>query len=176
MNKRVQELFHQLADLSPGERARYFAEQKVDETTRRELEELLAFDSAESLPLLRGIRDASGHALAQMYEGQRCGPFRLMSIFGRGGMGVVYLAERVDGEVNQRVAVKLLRPGVLDLQRERFLQERQILAELVHPNIARLLDAGHLDDDQPFLAMEYVDGKPIDEYAVEPNLTETLRL
>ena len=176
MNQRVQELFHQLADLPPAERLRYFAEQDVDEPTRREVEGLLAFDSAESIPLLRGISDASGQALSQMYAGQRCGPFRLVSVLGRGGMGVVYLAERADGEVNQRVAVKLLRPGVLDLQRERFLQERQILAELVHPNIARLLDAGHLDDGQPFLAMEYVDGQPIDEYAAKLNLTQTLRL
>ena len=69
------------------------------------------------------------------------------SLLGRGGMGTVHLAERVDGEVAQRVAVKLLRPGADDPRlRQRFLAERQILATLSHPNIARLLDAGHRED------------------------------
>lgn len=177
MNPRVQELFHQLADLSPAERDRYFAQNGVDEQTRRETEELLAFDAGTSSPLLNELREASGQAIAHMYSmGQRCGPFRLIEVLGRGGMGVVYLADRVDGEVKQRVAVKLLRPGVLDFQRERFLQERQILAELAHPNIARLLDAGHLDDGQPFLAMEYVDGKPIDDYSACLSVKGKIRL
>lgn len=177
MNERVQELFHQLADLPPAERARYFADHEIDPATRREVEELLGYDFAQSSPLLRGLSDAAGHTLAQMYSmGQRCGPYRLVSMIGRGGMGVVYLAERADGEVNQRVAVKLLRPGVLDFQRERFLQERQILAELAHPSIARLLDAGHLDDGQPFLVMEYVDGRPINEYAAKLPIEQKIRL
>src|SRR5262249_48821988 len=81
-------------------------------------------------------------------------------------MGVVYLAERVSGEVRQRVAVKLLR-AALDSSgaRQRFLQERQILAHLAHPNIARLIDAGHRADGCPYLAMEYIDGRPVDEYS-----------
>ena len=94
----------------------------------------------------------------------RCGAFRLVSVIGRGGMGVVYFAERVDGEINQRAAIKLMHPGWTEAHRERFLQERQILAALSHPNIAHLFDAGHLDDGQPYLAMEYVEGKPIDQY------------
>src|SRR6476646_16834 len=81
-------------------------------------------------------------------------------------MGAVHLAERVDGEITQQVAVKLLRAGVDDdVVRQRFLSERQILATLSHPNIARLLDAGHREDGQPYLVMEYVDGKAIDAYA-----------
>ena len=70
----------------------------------------------------------------------------------------------MDGEVTQRAAVKLMQPGWSHVQRERFLREREILAALAHPNIAHLLDAGHLDDGQPYLAMEYVEGKPIDQY------------
>jgi serine/threonine-protein kinase len=89
----------------------------------------------------------------------------LLNVIGRGGMGAVYLAERIDGEVRQQVAVKLLPPGAGNPLRERFLQERQILASLVHPNIARMLHAGHSENGQPFLAMEYVDGKPIDVFA-----------
>src|SRR6476646_152291 len=80
-------------------------------------------------------------------------------------MGAVHLAERVDGEITQQVAVKLLRAGVDDdVVRQRFLSERQILATLSHPNIARLLDAGHRKDGQPYLVMEYIEGKTIDVY------------
>jgi tetratricopeptide (TPR) repeat protein/predicted Ser/Thr protein kinase len=166
MNAPVQELFHEVADLSPDARTRYFAEHDVDEETRREVEALLAFDSGASDFLLHGMSLATSRALPQLEgKGRRCGPYRLVEVIGRGGMGAVYLAERADGEVTQQLAVKLLPPGAGDPQRERFLQERQILASLVHPNIARMLDAGHLDNGQPFLAMEYVEGKPMDVFA-----------
>ena len=86
-------------------------------------------------------------------------------------------AERVDGEVRQRAAVKLLRPRAdAPLVRQRFLAERQILASLSHPNIARLPDAGHSDDGQPFLVMEYIDGEPIDVYAKSLSLRQKLLL
>jgi tetratricopeptide (TPR) repeat protein len=88
----------------------------------------------------------------------------------------VYLAERADGEVMQRVAVKLLPPGAGEAQRERFLQERQILATLTHPNIARLLDAGHSEHGQPFLVMEYVDGMPIDVFATGMGVRQKVAL
>src|SRR6202044_477859 len=95
-----------------------------------------------------------------------CGPYRLGNLLGRGGMGSVYMAERADGGVRQRVAVKLLRSGADPPQfRAFFLSERQILAKLSHPNIARLLDAGHREDGQPYLVMEYVEGKTIDVFA-----------
>ncbi len=166
MNARVKELFHELADLDPGARARYFAEHEIDEETRAQVEELLAFDGGATTMLERGIGDAASRALPQLEgQGWRCGPYSLLELIGRGGMGAVYLAERVDGEVKQQVAVKLLPPGAGDPLRERFLQERQILASLVHPNIARMLDAGRADHGQPFLAMEYVEGRPIDVFA-----------
>jgi serine/threonine protein kinase len=166
MKARVEELFHEVADLDPEARTRYFAAHKVDDDTRHEVEALLRFDSDASEFLLRDISIAAARALPQLEaKGWRCGPYRLLDMLGRGGMGAVYLAERVDGEVTQRVAVKLLQPGAGDPLHERFLQERQILASLAHPNIARLLDAGHLDNGQPFLAMEYVDGKRIDVFA-----------
>jgi predicted Ser/Thr protein kinase/tetratricopeptide (TPR) repeat protein len=165
MNARVADLFHQLADLSPEERSRYLAEHEIDDETRKEAERLLAFDSRDSAPLLRNIGLAAEGMLSRLDAlGRRCGPYRLLRVLGRGGMGVVYLAERVDGEVSQRAAVKLLQPGLQDTQRERFLQEREILAALTHPNIAHLLDAGRLEDGQPFLAMEYVEGQAIDVF------------
>ena len=96
-------------------------------------------------------------------SGARCGSYRLLRLIGRGGMGSVYLAERADGEVTQHVAVKLLPASAGAIHRERFLQERQILATLAHAHIARMLDAGHTEDGQPFLVMEYVEGTPIAE-------------
>ena len=106
-----------------------------------------------------------------------CGPYRLGRLLGRGGMGTVYLAERVDGEITQRVAVKLLRPGADDPpMRQRFLAERQILATLSHPNIARLLDAGHRADGQPYLVMEYVEGEAIDVFSAGFGIRQKIAL
>jgi serine/threonine-protein kinase len=95
-----------------------------------------------------------------------CGQYLLGDLLGHGGMGSVYLAKRIDGELSQEVAVKLLRPGTANPSlRQRFLGERQILAALSHPHIAKLLDAGHRDDGQPYLVMDHVRGNPIDIYA-----------
>ncbi|MCC6368023.1 MAG: serine/threonine protein kinase [Bryobacterales bacterium] len=93
------------------------------------------------------------------------GPYRLVRLLGHGGMGAVYLADREDGEVSQRVAIKFLglTAGFPEM-RGHFRQERQILASLAHPGIARLLDAGHTGG-QPYLVMEYIEGTHIDEYA-----------
>src|SRR5262249_50544798 len=149
-----------------GDRVRYLAEHPVDAGTLREVEELLARDSTNSDPISPSIAAAAARAVLGMDRyGARCGAFRLVSVIGRGGMGVVYFAERAEGEIRQRAAVKLMHPGFTEIHRERFLQEREILAALSHPNIAHLLDVGHLDDGQPYLAMEYVDGKPIDEHS-----------
>jgi tetratricopeptide (TPR) repeat protein/predicted Ser/Thr protein kinase len=165
MNARIEELFHSVADLTVEARTQYFAEHAVDEETRQEVEALLTFDSGASSFLQRDISIAASRALPQLDpSGWRCGPYRLLDVIGRGGMGAVYRAERADGEVTQQVAVKLLPPGAGATQLERFLQERQILASLTHPNIARMLGAGHVENGQPFLAMEYVEGKPIDVF------------
>jgi len=92
-------------------------------------------------------------------------------------MGSVYLAERIDGEVEQRVAIKFLRFGGHEPAfRDRFLRERQILANLTHPGIARLLDAGHTSEGEPYLAMECIDGTPIDVYAEKLDIKSKLEL
>jgi tetratricopeptide (TPR) repeat protein len=103
--------------------------------------------------------NGSGDALNQ----KRIGPYEIDRLLGRGGMGAVYLAHRADGEFAQKVAVKIIGlPFELDVLRERFRQERQILAGLNHPNITRLLDGGVTGDGQLYLVMEYVNGVPID--------------
>jgi len=166
MNARIEELFHAVVELSPEARSEYFAQHNIEAETRQEVEALLAFDPGATSFLMHDISLAASRSLPQLEgKGRRCGSYRLLELLGRGGMGAVYLAERADGEVTQRLAVKLLPAGAGDPGRERFLQERQILATLTHPHIARMLDAGHLDDGQPFLAMEYVDGRPIDVFA-----------
>src|SRR5215472_14121073 len=162
MKARVEELFYALAD-----RSRYFADRRIDAATQREVEALLAFDSPATTSLDHEISRMAKTALERFDpHSLHCGPYQLGELLGWGGMGSVYSAERVDGEVSQRVAVKLLRPGADDPRtRERFLAERRILAALSHSNIARLLDAGHREDGQPYLVMEYVEGNSIDVYA-----------
>jgi serine/threonine protein kinase len=109
--------------------------------------------------------------------GRRIGPYVLDSLLGRGGMGVVYLAHRADGEFEQKVAIKLIDlPLVTSTFRERFRQERQILAGLQHPFIARLLDGGVTSNGDPYLVMEYVDGIPIHRYCERENLSLRQRL
>ena len=93
------------------------------------------------------------------------GAYRLVRRLGHGGMGTVYLAERADGQFAQRVAVKLIKRGMdTDEILRRFRTERQILANLVHANIARLYDGGTTEDGLPYFVMEYVEGEPIDRY------------
>ena len=109
--------------------------------------------------------------------GRRVGVYRLIKEIGRGGMSRVFLAERADGQFEQRVAIKLLRPGLdSELDQARFRAERQILAALSHPNIARLFDGGLADDGVPYLVLEYVEGKPINLYCEERKLSAAERL
>jgi tetratricopeptide (TPR) repeat protein len=104
------------------------------------------------------------------------GPWRLVSEIGRGGMAVVYLAERIDGQFDRRVAIKLIGGHPSPELLGRLETERRILAALDHPNIARLLDAGISDRGQPYLVMEYIEGQPIDQYCRERQLDVAARL
>jgi serine/threonine protein kinase len=104
--------------------------------------------------------------------------YTLLRPLGQGGSGMVYLAERIENRAPRVVAVKLLNPQALRNQSAvtHFLRERELLAQLAHPGIARLIDAGALEDGQPFLAMEYVEGKAIDRYCDDNSLSLTARL
>jgi serine/threonine protein kinase len=165
MKPEVYNLFGELSGVSREEREHFYATHSTSEELRRELESLLSFDAGPAVGNI--VRRAVGLVFQEpVSDGDYCGPFQLIRLIGRGGMGLVYLAERVDGEVRQRVAVKLLRAALdSNTARQRFLQERQILANLSHPNIARLIDAGHRADGHPYLVMEYIEGQPIDEYS-----------
>ncbi len=182
MKAQVAVLFHELADLTGEERARYFDQHPVNQEIRREIDALLAYDERTSSYLRDVVQEAVNASFTapdppSAPGALNCEPYRLQRLIGRGGMGVVYLAERSDGEVRQQVAVKFLRAGGDDpILRDRFLQERQILATLRHPGIARLLDAGHTTDHRPYLVMEYVDGVPIDAYAAQLDVRSKIEL
>lgn len=106
----------------------------------------------------------------------RIGPYRAFKVLGRGGMGVVYLAERVDSDLDQLVALKVLPIWAQSHERTRFLQERQILARMEHPHIAHLLDGGMTDEGAPYFAMEAIEGVPLIEYVREAQLSQPERL
>ncbi len=137
----------------------------ADPVLRREVEELLAGEGAET-PLTAAAASAVVSAASSPGEiGALVGPYRLEAEVGRGGMGTVYLARRADGQYDARVAIKLARRD-LDAEHAatRFKLERQYLAALEHPFIARLLDGGVTEDGRLYLVLEYVDGAPIDAY------------
>src|SRR5688572_17829968 len=153
----------------------------TDEELRREVEQLL-----QSCARAAGFLEEPPARLAAALlderptpAGRRIGPYVVTGEAGRGGMGVVYLAERSDGQFRQRVALKVLPRGLeSDHAIRRFLEERQILASLAHRGIARLLDGGVTDDELPYFAMEYVEGRSIDGYCDEHRLgiADRLRL
>lgn len=145
-----------------------------------EVESLMAAagaDDAEFSDIVRAAATAATGAQAADQLEQRVGSYRLIDLLGTGGMGNVYLAERADEQFEQRVAIKLLHPGRRDRDLiHRFRTERQLLANLEHPNIARLLDGGETDSGIPYLVMEYIDGEPVDTYCDAHRLTVAERL
>ncbi len=176
--QRVEAIFEAALERPPAERPALVERLCAgDDDLRRTVETLLRSDAEED----HFLRDAVGSGielLEQRPEDQlRVGPYRLLRRLGIGGMGEVFLAERDDREYRQEVALKLVRPG-LDSARivERFRRERQILAGLEHPNIARLLDGGTTDDGKPYFVMEAIAGEPIDRYCDRLRLDINRRL
>jgi len=185
--ERLSALFQQALAVPPEKRAEFVRHVCGDDTVlRRELGSLLDaersaakyFDDLADVvvsPAYAALADAA--TAGPRWEGRRVGAYRLVREIGRGGMSRVFLAERADGEFEHQVALKLLRPGFdSDIDVMRFRAERQILASLSHPNIARLLDGGVTDDALPYLVLEYVDGVPVDRYCESHGLTTRQRL
>lgn len=133
--------------------------------------------SGYAAPLLAAIGAGDDTEAGTSLVGARLGPYRLVEEVGHGGMGTVYRAERADAEFEQQVALKLVKRGMdTDEVLGRFRAERQILARLAHPNIARLLDGGMSGDGRPYLVMEYIDGLPITAHCDQRALGVTARL
>jgi len=173
----VDELFHAALERDPCQRAAFLAEACPEVTMRRKVESLLEADFRYENSLKTPDAQALGTHAQSSLVGRQLGAYRIVREIGRGGMGVVYEAVRVDGEYEQRVAIKLIARGPDSaFISHRLRKERQILANLNHPNIARLLDGGTTEDGQPYLVMEYVDGPPLDEYADAKCLSTAERL
>ncbi|HJQ36860.1 MAG TPA: serine/threonine-protein kinase [Thermoanaerobaculia bacterium] len=179
-DRRVDDVFALVADLQPHERAAVLEREcGADARLRSEVESLLANDGDDGL-----IRELVGQEAAAMQAGvenalvgRRIGAWKATGVLGRGGMGAVYEVWRDDGAFQQRAALKIVRAELdTERSRRRFRRERQILAQLNHPNIARLLDGGTSDDGLLYLVMEAVDGLPITEYCERHALSVQQRL
>jgi serine/threonine-protein kinase len=176
---RAEEIFFAAIAHDEAKRAAFVIEEcRGDAALEREVRALLdAHDEAGGY-----FEWLSGQIDALLDEGEPMpnepfGPYRAVRLLGRGGMGSVYLAERIDEQFEKKVALKVLPIGLVEpVSRARFLLERQILARLVHPNIARLLDGGVTDDGTPYFVMDYVDGVPIDVHCDEHRLSLEARL
>ncbi len=193
---RVEEVFHAARDL-PRDRRPAFVREACDGDPRlvREVESLLrSMDALDALDATSAagarVGFLEGPASAHVDEstdgsdagewdesGRVIGPYRLIELLGTGGMGAVYLAEREDDAYRARVAIKIVKRGMDTAQvLHRFRTERQALANLSHPHIARLLDGGSLDDGRPYLVMELVEGRRIDAYCDELSLDVAARV
>ena len=178
--ERIEALFPDLLDLPESERAAFLDRECAGEPLlRAELLSLLGAAGGDSVldetPLL--TTPAAALPGATLEAGARLGAWRIISPLGRGGMGDVYLAGRIDGGFSQRAAIKVLRPEA-SAHAERFDVERSILAQLEHPNIARLLDGGHAQNGRAWMAMEFVDGETLDVWCrrAKPSLAERIGL
>ena len=171
-------LFEELVDLSPAEQARRLDRANQPPEVVTGVREMLLAASQDGIldqatPVIQLADD--DHGYSSLLPGAIVGGFTIDALIGRGGMGEVYLAHRTAQDFVQRVALKLLRPesaGRTDL----FDRERQMLAGLEHPGIARLIDGGIAPDGRPYMAMEYVDGVPIDQWSARHKADLTTRL
>jgi len=167
----LQDLFQKALELPEQERARWLEQACGDDGTLRE--------EVESLVLARGQTEKLGQIVDRAARRlvDRIGPYKVERELGRGGMGVVYLATRDDDAYEKRVAIKVVRAG-FDTEEglHRFRSERQILASLDHPNIARMLDGGATEDGLPYVVMEYVEGRSLPKYCADRGLDTNERL
>jgi serine/threonine-protein kinase len=183
----LRDLYDRLLEVAPGERTSWLDAQGIDGELRRRLLSMVDADDGVVDPLRRPAAERladlagedEGFETIEAWVGRRVGAFRLRGLLGEGGMAAVFLGEREGADFDQQVAIKLLKRGLYSTVEQRlFRRERQALAALSHPNIARLIDGGVTDTGVPYLAMEYVDGVPLTRYAIERRLgvRERLRL
>lgn len=178
--KRLDVLLEAALELPPEERAGFLEREGENEEVRAAVARLLAASAqATAAPLGGALWREMLDGERALAPGERLGAYRIEHELGRGGMAVVYLAARADGQYEHRVALKILERAANDGDAvARFERERQILASLDHPGIARILDGGFAPDGRPWFAMEFVEGQPIDAYcdAVQLDLEGRLRL
>jgi serine/threonine-protein kinase len=177
-------LLDESLDLVPAAREEWLSRLDHDEPESAELlRRLFSSQAATGADAWLETRSLLNRHLAELactgptLAGRRIGPYRVISLIGQGGMGSVWLAERADGLFAREVALKLIHPALMGrAMTERFAREREILASLDHPNIARMYDAGLAEDGQPYLALQYVRGQPITSYCDDQRLGVRARL
>ncbi|MBS1790609.1 MAG: serine/threonine protein kinase [Acidobacteria bacterium] len=185
--QQVKGIFQQALEQETGRCAEYLDEACAgDAELRREVESLLHSDQGTTNPLDAPLSQLAASLIpteqGSPMIGRRIGVYRLTGLIGQGGMGAVYAAVRDDDQYRQKVAIKLVKTELLgggvnaDPALQRFRRERQILARLEHPNIARLLDGGATPEGWPYLVMEYIEGQPLTEFCETHNLTVVERL
>ncbi|MBT8398997.1 MAG: serine/threonine protein kinase, partial [Rhodothermia bacterium] len=164
----IERLFDEAVELPRGERTDWLERMCPDSSTRGEVEAMLLAHDRQDGILEVPIADIAGRVAADAGDPESIGAYRILRTLGQGGMGTVYLAVRDDGQFSNRVALKVLKEGVHfeELER-RFRTERQILATLQTDCISRILDGGVTEDGRPYFAMEYVEGRPINEYCAQ---------
>ncbi len=183
----VKQVFQAALEYEPSEREAYLEKACAsDPRIRSEVKDLLrAYYQASSF-----IEDPAIHATPSLNQaeflesrfskdGQRLGAYQIAQELGHGGMGTVYVAIRADDQYQKQVAIKIVSPGMNAAHiLERFRNERQVLASLDHPNIARLYDGGTTETSLPYFVMEYIEGRSIDVYCEENHLSieQVLRL
>ena len=180
-NEKVAELFATILELPIADRETYFERTVVSKEIREKVAELLAAHDAAGDFLEKAAPEEAAILVESMNHsigiGYRIGAYRVIREIGRGGMGIVFLAERVDEDFHQRVALKVIRGGgVSEVSLKRFVRERRILAGLEHPGVARLLDGGLTDRGDPYFAMEYVEGEPLNIFCDRERLSIEERL
>jgi eukaryotic-like serine/threonine-protein kinase len=176
--QRVEALFHQALEREEPARSAFLDEQcDGDVELRQEVDQWLAADSHAPVHVTAAVSEAVRSFRGVFPPGTHIGPYEIVSLKGEGGMGSVYRARRNDGVFQKEVAIKVVKRGMdtRDLLR-RFRRERQILARLEHPYIARVLDGGSTNDGLPYLVMEYVEGENLLAYARDQHLDVTARL
>jgi eukaryotic-like serine/threonine-protein kinase len=175
--QQVKELFNAALERDPAQRAAFLAEAcAADPALREEVASLLA-EEQQLGSFIDTPAVAQSEATPVALRDRHIGPYRVLRELGHGGMGLVLLAERADQQYQKQVAIKLLRAGLdVDFILRRFRNERQILANLDHPHIARLLDGGVTTEGLPYLVMEFVEGAPLDRYCDEHRLDTKARL
>ncbi len=180
---RLRQLFDHALELDPLERQAFLERECTDDPAlRQEIERLLAREASNHSflaedQLMRAGESLIDAAMPLLNAGQQLGRFRITGLIGGGGMGRVFRAERVEGDITQRVAIKLVRSELLEpALLSRFSNERRVLASLSHPGICRFIDAGTSEDGAPYIAMELVEGRPLLQYCKDERLDLAARI
>ncbi len=176
--EKVQLIFDKVVDIDVSQREKLLDELcESDDVLKKEVLSLLEADSENLSILEKPASELMNIGQPGSMVGKKIGQYHIISQIGYGGMGEVYLAERDDKQFNQKVALKIIKKGMDSSETvRRFQTERQILAKLVHPNIANLYDGGITDDGLPYFTMEYVEGEPINEFCDNKQLSISRRI